>query len=116
MNIEKRPATQYPIRYDAFDNPGIWFEGDRMEKRGGKEIAVYHEPMPNQTPGYEHVTDGIHIEIVSYQGKDFLMDGCATRPSKNRTQFNYSERYPTYEAAWMAAEIYRIEAQRFCRV
>ena len=95
--IETHQTEAYPTRYEAFDHPGVWVEHRHPEHKGGYEFAVYHAPMPNTY--YPSIVDGIYIEVVSYQGKDWLLSGQATRPDRGREQFNFIKRYPSYEAA-----------------
>jgi len=95
--METTQTTEYPTRYVAFDHPGEWVEHQTPEHRGGYEFAVYYQPMPNEA--YPTLTDGLYIEIVSYQGKDWLLSAHATRPDIHREQRSFVKRYPTYEIA-----------------
>jgi len=90
-----------PTRYVAFKNPGVWIEHEALENRGGFEWAAYSEPYQNVY--YEHLGDGIFIEICSFQGKWFLLECHMTMPDVSRKQYNLVKRYVCYKRAKTAA-------------
>jgi len=106
-------TTLYPTRYVAFDQPRTWVEHANPEHQGGFEYAVYHDPMQNRE--YPHLKDGIYIEIVSYQGIDYLLDAHATRPIKGRPVLAKVERYPTFAEAKTEAMKWLPTAYEFCK-
>jgi len=113
MALEKQLyTTKYPTRYAAFKSPRTWVEHANPEHRGGFEYAVYSDRMKNVD--YPHLEDGIYIEIVSYQGIDYLLSCHATRPKKGREQLNFVQRYPEYHLAKTAALKWLPKAYSFC--
>lgn len=113
LGIEETWTSKYPTRYVAFDNPGKWVTQTRQENWGGFEYAVYHETMVNEKD--PEITDGIHLEIVSYQGKGYLLEANAFRPDASRAQMGVlSEMFYTMDAAKQAAIAWIKEARKFC--
>lgn len=112
--------TSEPItRYVAADNPNLWVENEKLalvhvepepysykgpQTNGGFEFAVYDEPWHN--PTYPDLKDGIHVQIVSYQGKSYLLDCHATMPTHARDQFGCSARFALYEQAKLGAMLW----------
>lgn len=54
--IEIQSTSEYPLRYKAFDNPGILFVNVNPKKMGGCEWAVFDSKK-------------MHLQVISYQDK-----------------------------------------------
>lgn len=109
--IKTIKTNEYPTRYVAFKNPTYFVENANPQNRGGYEFAVYYEPYQNQE--YPHLTDGIYIEISSYQGKKILLDCHLTIPNKNRQQKGFTKLYNSYKEAKQEAFKWLEEAHKF---
>jgi len=110
--MKELSTREYPTRYIARDNPQTWVTNLNPQYSGGFEFAVYHEPMQNQD--WPHIQDGIYIEIVSYQGIDFLLSAHACKPDKSREQKALVKRFKTYTGAKRAAIRWLPKAYDFC--
>jgi hypothetical protein len=108
--IRMMTTNQYPTRYIAFDNPGVWVEQATFEQRGGYECAVYCEPVRNVA--YPYLIDGVYIAIMSYRDIDYLLECTLTEPIQNRRQHNFTQRYGTYDEAKRAALTWLVDAWR----
>ena len=104
--IRTELTTVYPTRYQAFEHPGVLWEAAERKERGGFEAAVFYLPMPNaECPQF---TDGVYAEIVSYQGRWWLADVRATRPSAARPQ--WGRRMPGRPTSYEAARAWLLQA------
>lgn len=99
MSVKELKTAEYPTRYVAFDNPQTFVEAESPKDSGGFEWAVYSHRVKNKD--YPQLTDGVFFEICSYQGKDYLVSGYATKPDKRRhgPAFAITQRCPTYQEA-----------------
>lgn len=89
---EIRKTSTYPTRYAAFDNPRIFWINETIKHTGGYEFAVFHAPMPNAA--YPHITDGLYISVISYQGKQIMVDYHFTAPNSGRQQKGLHKMFP----------------------
>ncbi len=82
----------YPIRYAAFDRPGVLFVHDAPKQSGGHEWAVF----------FDHERD-LYGAIVSYQDRGFLLQVCqwGKEVFSERMPYNYerAERHLLEELA-----------------
>jgi len=111
MKIPTIKTNSYPTRYVAFHNPGVLVESSHPKHDGGYEWTVFSERIQNKE--YPHLTDGVYLEIVSYQGKALLVDGTATQPDKTRRQLRYTQLFQTYEQARSSALAWLDKAREF---
>jgi len=108
--METMTTAEYPIRYVAKDNQQTWVEHKEPKHRGGFEFAVYSQQVQN--PVYSSLTDGIFIEVVSYQGDGRLLLSChLTIPDAHRKQYNHVKICPTYQEAKAAAFLWLKKAK-----
>lgn len=96
MHIPRQTTDRYPVRYAAFESPGILWENPAKRNDCG-ECAVYRQPQPNLD--YPHLTDGIYAEVHSGWGGAFLFSGHYHSPNFARTQRGKVRRHATYEDA-----------------
>ncbi|MDF2953059.1 MAG: hypothetical protein OD816_000304 [Thermodesulfobacterium sp.] len=84
--IKTMLATEYPTRYVAFKYPKTLILQKNIQYFGGFEYAIYYYPVKNKT--YPHLTDGLYAEMVSYQGKKYLVDITLTLPNEKRSSLD----------------------------
>lgn len=111
-----KKATQKLIRYDAFNENFVFFEQSNQDlqhpdNHAGCDFAYYYEA--HQNIRYPNIEDSLSVSIVSYQRKDYLVDGCTTNPNHHREQFNIATRFSTYEEAKKEALLYIEKAKIF---
>ena len=92
-------TSEYPTRYVAFDNPRKFVINEKIEHYGGYEFAVFDAPIPNSA--YPELMDGSYIEVISYQGKQIMVDYQFTAPNKSRMQIGHHKMFANadYQAA-----------------
>ncbi len=110
--IERRITAEYPTRYEAFKHPKILFEqkdtalvNEKKHNNGGREFAVYYEPVQNQD--ISELTDGLYAEICSFQGRYYCAEVRATQPWKGRKQNIAHKDFQIYSnaVAWLLDQI-----------
>ena len=111
--IERRKTISYPTRYSAFEQPGILFEqedtelfaGKKGESNGGREFAVYYEPVQNRD--IPELIDGLYASVVSFQGRHYCAEVQATQPWKGRKQNTAHKDFAKYADAvsWVLEQI-----------
>ena len=92
-------TSEYPTRYVAFDNPRKFVINEKINYYGGYEFAVFDAPIPNSA--YPELKDGTYIEVVSYNGKQIMVDYHFTAPNRGRMQKGHRKMFPNadYQAA-----------------
>ncbi len=88
--IKEMYTDERITRYVAFDNQRTVVINANTDFSGGFEKAVYSERVKNKD--YDLV-DGIYGEVVSYQGKDWLVDVTLIMPARGRKQCRHVQRY-----------------------
>lgn len=113
-------TREYPVRYVAFDTPGVLIRHAAPKTEGGHEWAVYAYMVPN--PVWPELRDGIYLEITSFQGNGWLISASTTYPTATREPSRYVMSCRTFEDAeeramlWLTTpEIHRVrDAVRRC--
>lgn len=83
-------TSEYPTRYVAFDNPRTLVIAKNPEERGGFEAMVYDAPIANTV--HSGIEDGVYGEVSSYQGRYWIVQVHATKPTRFRSQNSWKER------------------------
>jgi len=88
-------TERYPIRYEAFANPGIVFKKKQPKHTAGEELAYCYILYRN--PYYPYIRDSIQFEVSSYQGKFIVLHCYYSRPTKKREQGGVTKRFDNSE-------------------
>lgn len=92
-------TTESPIRYVGNSNPGSWVEN--LTETGIVTVMVLYLPIVNEY--YQHITDGLYIEIERFPKGDYLFDGYYVEPERGRKQARSIHRGKSYDEALTAA-------------
>lgn len=97
--MRKIVTTDKPIRYVGNDNNGVWVEN--LTEQGLVTVCVLYLPIVNEY--YQHITDGLYIEIERFPKGDYLFDGYYVEPERGRKQKRDTLRGKSYDEALTAS-------------
>ncbi len=78
--METKTTAEYPVRYVAFDNPGILFRGEQPKESGGHEWAVFWNE-----------SNKLYGSIYSYQDKHLAAEVVKNGHPKYSEVFPYCQ-------------------------
>lgn len=99
-------TDQYPTRYFAGSNPGVWVDHENPEQRGGFEVSSYREPWESDCyPEHPHLWHGIDIDLFWHAEGGVVVDCNVTLPNEARTARRFTQWVKGYDAIERARKI-----------